>query len=101
MDEKIIVTAEKAGECRCLGCATLKLQELEAGGVFCSNGPSSKREGELNGCNCQGCPIRDEGGFNGVNYCTAVREVADVAEEPADADVTLKPVGAGSGSVDM
>jgi Protein of unknown function (DUF2769). len=104
--EKIIVTAEKAVGCRCSDCATFKMQGLETG-VFCANGQSPTEVKETNGCDCQGCPVREEGNFGHVEFCAGTQErfadrtVEKVEVERVDADVTVQPVGADSGHVPM
>ena len=104
--EKIIVTEEKAVGCRCKDCATFKINKLSKG-VFCANGPSNKMDkvDAHNGCECQGCPIRTEGGFGETLFCVmATTETLKEIVAPkaiVDVDVTLVPVGADSGATKL
>ena len=105
--EKIIITEEKAKLCRCFDCATYKLEGL-SGDPFCGRGPVKNQSFLLHGCECQGCPIREEGCYNKsypfattVLFCKAVlvEERYESRPEAVDVDLTVEPVGAGSGAI--
>jgi len=102
--EKIIVTNEKAKDCRCSGCSTFKLQELDTG-VFCANGPHPKMESvvDSNGCDCQGCKVREEGQFSDVLFCMRVQSdmVREMNVERVDVDAHVDAVTSGSSHVQM
>jgi hypothetical protein len=96
--ERIVVSEEKAKKCRCLDCATFKLQGLE-GGVFCANGPSAKMDSvpRHNGCDCGACPIRAEGDFAPVLFCMMASDTNNIREmdvEPVHADILVDTVKA-------
>jgi Protein of unknown function (DUF2769). len=102
--EKIIVTDEAAQNCRCLDCATFKINKLN-GGVFCAHGPHKKMvDVEVhNGCNCNGCPVREEGQFFDVLFC--MNKPSDIVREMnverVDVDARVDAVTSGSSHVQM